>query len=479
MPLRHPSARRAALASLLVAAACAAPRRAPPPPYAAALEPFAGSVLSGPLDLEPALAETPWTLELRLARLDAWPVGGTPLGALVRQAIVEPSGDPLRVRGELALGVRVAPPGAVPPEASWERRDTGFLWPGSALSWESAPDPASREPARTPWRRLGVLASRPLDPAPGRDALELALVFEGVAAEPRTTTDESEDPREPAPPATARRERLVLDVDADALAQPLVLVLPAPRERLPAAVLALELRLAREAPASADGGSAPESALALDASRQAARASLQEAREHARRAAAPLEAGVFRLERSSALDALARRRPHRSALVFLADATGAAFAGELALVADDETLAAFQDDVRERLASAGPELDRAERLGWFLDGCAYAWLARRLDDPARAPEPELVALLLRQAGELGRHPDLVLEALAGCAGAADARARFLAENRIFLEDASPAARVRAYDWLRERGAAPAGYDPLGSREERRAALAAAEEEEGG
>ncbi len=478
MPLRPPSARRAALASLLAAAACAAPRRAPPPPYAAALEPFAGSVLSGPLDLEPALEAEPWTLELRLARLDAWPVEGTPLGALVRQAIVEPSEDPLRVRGELARGVRVAPSGAVPPEASWERRDVGFLWPGSALSWESAPDPESREPARTPWRRVGVLASRPLEPAPGRAALELALVLEGLAAEPRTASDVADEPRRPPAAPAERRERLVLDVEADDLARPLVLLLPAPRERLPGAVLALELRLLRAAPASADDAVAPEAALELAASRQAARASLEEARARARRAAAPLEAGVFRLERSSALDALARRRPHRSALVFLADATGAGFAGELALVADDETLAAFQDDVRERLASAGPELDQAERLGWFLDACAYAWLARRLDDPARAPEPELVALLLRQAGELGRHPDLVLEALAGCAGAADARARFAAENRIFLEDASPAARVRAYDWLRERGAAPAGYDPLGSREERRAALAAAEEEDG-
>jgi hypothetical protein len=32
--------------------------------------------------------------------------------------------------------------------------------------------------------------------------------------------------------------------------------------------------------------------------------------------------------------------------------------------------------------------------------------------------------------------------------------------------------VRAYDWLAARAGAPAGYDPLGSREERRRALLA-------
>jgi hypothetical protein len=49
----------------------------------------------------------------------------------------------------------------------------------------------------------------------------------------------------------------------------------------------------------------------------------------------------------------------------------------------------------------------------------------------------------------------------------------IAENLSYLEDASPSARVRAYDWLRTRGRAPAGYDPLGTIKERRNALDAA------
>jgi len=82
---------------------------------------------------------------------------------------------------------------------------------------------------------------------------------------------------------------------------------------------------------------------------------------------------------------------------------------------------------------------------------------------------------VRRAGELGRYPDMVLEVLAASTAPADLEQRFLAENLIFLEDAHPAARVRAYDWLRARGAAPAGYDPLATREERRSALASLEE----
>jgi hypothetical protein len=48
--------------------------------------------------------------------------------------------------------------------------------------------------------------------------------------------------------------------------------------------------------------------------------------------------------------------------------------------------------------------------------------------------------------------------------------RIMAENIIFLEDNSPASRVRAYDWLKARGKAPAGFDPLGPARERRIAL---------
>jgi hypothetical protein len=45
-----------------------------------------------------------------------------------------------------------------------------------------------------------------------------------------------------------------------------------------------------------------------------------------------------------------------------------------------------------------------------------------------------------------------------------------AENLVALEDSSPAARVRAFDWLAARAKAPRDFDPLGPAGQRRAAL---------
>jgi len=64
------------------------------------------------------------------------------------------------------------------------------------------------------------------------------------------------------------------------------------------------------------------------------------------------------------------------------------------------------------------------------------------------------------------------DALGSSASLASLRARILEENRIALEGSSPAARVRAHDWLAEQGLAVPGYDPLADGPARRAALRA-------
>ena len=90
---------------------------------------------------------------------------------------------------------------------------------------------------------------------------------------------------------------------------------------------------------------------------------------------------------------------------------------------------------------------------------------------------DALRLMLRKAGEVGRWPDLLTDAVAESDGVRELRERLVRENRIFLEDAVPATRVRAYDWLAARGLAPEGFDPLASAEERRAALARLEQAE--
>ncbi|MDF1798976.1 MAG: hypothetical protein P1V81_07360, partial [Planctomycetota bacterium] len=78
----------------------------------------------------------------------------------------------------------------------------------------------------------------------------------------------------------------------------------------------------------------------------------------------------------------------------------------------------------------------------------------------------------RHAGEVGRYPNLLEEALQVSRDLPGFTARLVAENRVFLEDSSPASRVRAFDWLKARGQAPPEYLPLALRSARRAALEA-------
>ena len=83
---------------------------------------------------------------------------------------------------------------------------------------------------------------------------------------------------------------------------------------------------------------------------------------------------------------------------------------------------------------------------------------------------ELSAILTLHAGEAGRHAGALDEAIRTSATREQFNLRLIAENYIYLEDSSPASRVRAFDWLFAQGRSPAGYDPLGPAKDRRAAL---------
>ena len=88
----------------------------------------------------------------------------------------------------------------------------------------------------------------------------------------------------------------------------------------------------------------------------------------------------------------------------------------------------------------------------------------------RRLSPELTGVLLTLAGEAGRSPAAMEQILANLSTRKDFENRLIAENFIALEDSSPAARVRAYDWLKAHARQPAGYDPLGEAHQRSAAI---------
>ena len=430
---------RAALPATLLFAACATPPEAPPPPsLATTAEHFVGTVRTGPVP-DPALAPSG----------PSEPLG--PFEVRLRQTLVRESGpgEAVEVRhvfqrgGETILRTHATAGAGLlrTSEASgaglelWEHDSVELLSAGTTIGWRTRIDPLGVPAMAAAWEELGLELSRGPD-----SGLEVALVF--------------------------GEEHVVLAVAPELDGTPLSLFVPAPTVEAPRAGLRFELSL------SSESSRTPE---AHAAAIEAERAALELARQRALAQATQFGKGEgFRVRSEGALRALESRTLQRPALVFLARETGAVLTGELAMVGDDDTLAGYLSAVRERLDDSIP-LDEPEAVGWFLDATAFGWIARTAEDQERTLSDEVVSLLLVHTGQLGRYPDLVEEVAATSPGLAQFDERVVAENRIFLEDAHPAARVRAFEWLRTRGVAPAGFDPLASRTERRAALAAAAE----
>lgn len=470
-----------------------------PPPLELAREHFAGTPASGPraVDEAPAVAAADALhARLELRWYDAPPalVGAdlAPLAARARSLVVTDDGGALVPVPALASGVRVGTLGAAPPAAAWSEAREGLALPGGTVAFEARRTDGG--PERAGWTTLAVEVG-----SAAEGPLELALLLAGRvpptvdrAAEEEAALDalalgEPEVRRErpaprtdaPAPPLERRSERALLDpgaVRGDARAAGgarLALLVPAPRPDAPRACCLATLAVA---PASALDESAR--AALLDAAREELAASA--ARQRGRVAAFGREE---RVERDGALRGLADPAIRRSALEHLARRAGAALLSELTLVADDAALGSLAaavgaDEPREAGAGGADEApDDGAGFAWRVEARAWRWLARRAgeDEERSALEPELRAVLLQRAGELGRHPGLLLDAVDGCASSGELAARLELENRIFLEDGDPAARVRAFDWLAARGLAPEGYEPLAERVARRAALAAYEE----
>jgi len=170
---------------------------------------------------------------------------------------------------------------------------------------------------------------------------------------------------------------------------------------------------------------------------------------------------------ASAIRALDQPEHRRGALAFISGESGASLAEDLALVADDATLEQFVQRVMTEVTGS-KSWETPEAIGWLLEGMALTILAE-----AQASEtlsPELTSVLLVHTGEAGRHESSLDELRRRSSSPADLRNRIVAENMIYLEDASPAARVRAFDWLKARDLAPVNFDPLGPVTARRQAL---------
>jgi hypothetical protein len=168
---------------------------------------------------------------------------------------------------------------------------------------------------------------------------------------------------------------------------------------------------------------------------------------------------------TTALRAMRRKETARVAMISLATDTGATVLSDVALVAREPVIEQLAPDLIQCVERANTADVKA--LGWLLDRATLEHLGTM--QSSQTLPPELSSITARVAGEAARSGGSLGDLL-HVATREEFEARLTAENFTYLEDASPAARVRAYDWLAARGRAPASYDPLGTPKERAAAI---------
>ncbi len=176
-----------------------------------------------------------------------------------------------------------------------------------------------------------------------------------------------------------------------------------------------------------------------------------------------------------ALAALRSNSSRRPAMLLLTSLTHARIASDMALVADEMQLLHFA--VRTRQFADVETLPELPALQWFLDRTALQIMCQAAEQEALSPE--LQAVLTLHAGDVARRPDAIVELLSQVNSSEALAERLIAENFIALEDTSPAARIRAFDWLSAQGRAPADFDPLADARSRRAAIDRAMTQMGG
>lgn len=339
----------------------------------------------------------------------------------------------------------------------------GALPPGATVRFEIAEGfstQATTQSAIMPGRRrLAIDVYSPPGAAPGAAphgaSIQLSIVLEDWAPPDTGGGTDSTDEDNPAVSSrapTLQQETVVLDPQA--VKDPLHLAVMVPL-RFPGGGNQGVVAIIHVAAGSAkDSSHVAACAMAL--------ADLQRAyvRVTAQHAASPDESVLY-----GALEGMLQPSSTRSATVFLCGWSGARICEDVALSTDDATLAKLAQDI---VAAVGGGPTDKRTVAWQMDRTALGALAK-LQADGQLP-PELYAVLTDQAGEAGRHPSAMEEVLLNLRGPEELTRRLGAMNLLFLEDNSPASRVRAFEWLKRRDQAPAGFDPLGPARDRRIAL---------
>jgi hypothetical protein len=153
----------------------------------------------------------------------------------------------------------------------------------------------------------------------------------------------------------------------------------------------------------------------------------------------------------------------RGTLNYVAAQAGASLTSELSLVADARMLDLL---VQQVVKTVGDSTDKdgvlrpAEEIALALERASADVLLAVRNSANDSLSGPVLGTLDSYAGEVGHQPDSLLAVIRQSSTVGDLATRLMAENVIYLDDSSPPARVRAYDWLKGRGVDLDGYDPL-------------------
>jgi hypothetical protein len=301
------------------------------------------------------------------------------------------------------------------------------------------------------------------------DLIDFGIVVDQLAKpDDETIADSADEPLDLDPYLVERddrvlqREYLLLKSPPVLDGGPILILAPSPFPGDEGAGFAMRIEV-RSAPTAEPDASAHAELVA------AMQADFVSEYEQAQEAARRLEnAELQERQVAEALRNLRFNELQRKTLVFLTTTTGAPLAEDLALIVTDENLKLYADMVVAAAERSDRVMTEEGGLGWIFERGAFQFLTSSLSEDQISPSH--FGLLLKHAGEAGQFPAIIEDALAVSQNRREFTQRIVEENRIFLEDHQVAARVRAYDWLVARDAAPEGYDPLGDADARREAL---------
>ena len=176
------------------------------------------------------------------------------------------------------------------------------------------------------------------------------------------------------------------------------------------------------------------------------------------------------IDLASALESLALVSKRRAMLVHQAQKSHADLALDLGLSGDDQLLATYFLRVVPLLKAQEPAELTPDELAWILEREAWHQLLLSLEE--QPPQPEIVALAMRHAGEIANYTGMLGTLVDDSKSLQQFQQDLLMENRSILSSNMPGPRIRAFLWLQGRGEDLMTYDPMADAKERRKAFVA-------